>query len=138
MYEKINNITKQSTKEKKSQIFIKPISQNIVYDLLNNVTQTESEYRSTDIDKQLVYFYRIDTIVFKKMQYHNILQNFIDTVKEYYYPHKRESYINRPITYNNFLTIIRHICRYNSVDYKRLTIYDKSKYSIEYIIYLNE
>lgn len=138
MHEKINNITNPSTKEKRSQIFIKDISQNIIYDLLNTVTQMESEYRETDIDKHSVYFYRIDSIVFKKLQYHNILQNFIENVKDYYYPHKRELYINRPITYINFLTIIRHICRYTSVEFKRQTIYDKSKYSIQYIIYIKE
>ena len=69
--------------------------------------------------------------------YNKKLTPFISELKEYYHKSK-QFYINRDITYKNTLTIIRQILNSLCIPYTSKIIYNKSKYNINYIIYLND
>ena len=108
---------------KKSNIFISDISSIILYNLLDNipiVNQTDSNYR-------------IDPEIFRQLQYNNHIDHFYTQIKSFYRCNKR-FYIDREITYRNFLTILRHICRHLDISYNKQIIYNKSKYTIHYFI----
>jgi len=117
---------------KKSQLFCKDISQNILYNLLDNVIECENiEEQNGEVNR----CYRVNKIVFKKLEFHGLISVFLDTIKEYYYTNK-QFYIERDMTYNNFLTIVRQICNYNNIKFKKNILYEKDTYSIEYYISL--
>lgn len=109
--------------QKKSQIFISDISSVILYNLLDNIpiaNQTDTNYR-------------IDPEIFRQLQYNNHIDHFYSQIKSFYQFNKR-FYVEREITYKNFITILRHICRHNNIPYTKQIIYIKSKYSIHYFI----
>ena len=72
---------------------------------------------------------------FKKGIYNNTITNFITNCMPYYHISKRK-YLDRKITYNSFITIIRQICKFNKITYTSQLKYDKSTYDIIYYIYL--
>jgi len=80
-------------------------------------------------------FYIINTISFKKGLYNNSIPEFLETCRKYYHISKQK-YIDKPLTYNSFITIIRQICKYNNIQYKNEIKYDKSSYDIHYYIFL--
>jgi len=118
-----NNNNNNQSKPKKSQIFYKDISSNILYELLDNIP----------VEDQTDNSYRIDPIIFRQLQYNNLIEPFYIRLNEYYYKCKR-FYLERLVTYKNFLTIIRHICRYNNIKIVKRVIYCNSKYAIQYFI----
>lgn len=72
---------------------------------------------------------------FKKGMYNNYIQNFFELCKSHYYSSKQK-YLENPITYKKFLTILRQICKYNKITYTSEIKYDKSQYNIIYYIFL--
>ena len=119
--------------KQKSQLFCRDISNTILYNLLDSVTKIDE---IQDNSNNSIEYYKLDKILFKKLEYHNLLNNFLRVLKEYYYSNK-QFYLERTMTYNNFLTIIRQICNYNNITIKKHIIYQKNIYSIEYYIYKN-
>jgi hypothetical protein len=81
-------------------------------------------------------FYIINNISFKKGIYNNTIQEFLETCRKYYHVSKQK-YIDKPLTYNSFITVIRQICKYNKIQYKNEIKYDKNSYDIHYYIFLN-
>lgn len=104
-----------------NNIFIKDFSLNILYDFLDKFCIFENNY------------YYIDYTSYKKYEYNNIIQSFYDNIGIYYKDSKK-FYLNRNITFNNLLTIIRHICKYKEITYYSKIKYDKNKYFIIYFI----
>lgn len=102
-------------------IFKSDISNNILYDFLNLYCCIENG------------FYIMDKLTFKKYEYNNKIQDFFNLLKDYY-KNSKKYYLERDITYNNLLTIIRHICKYNNIEYNYKIKYDKNKYYINYYI----
>ena len=72
-------------------------------------------------------------ILFKQVG--DLIDNFINQCTPYYHISKRK-YLERKITYNSFITIIRQICNFNKITYTSQIKYDKSEYDILYYIYL--
>lgn len=70
----------------------------------------------------------------KKARYTSHYDDFIKTIRPYYYPSKCH-YLDEPIIYKRFLTILRQICTYHNFAYTSNTVYDRSKASIIYRIY---
>jgi hypothetical protein len=62
-------------------------------------------------------FYIINNISFKKGIYNNTIQEFLEICRKYYHVSKQK-YIDKPLTYNSFITVIRQICKYNKIQYK--------------------
>ncbi len=118
--------------KKKSQIFCKDIPVILLYKLLDNVTEIEKQ---EDKSGNNLEYYKINKIIFKKLEFHNLLTEFINNIKEYYYENKK-FYLQREINYNNFLTIVRQICNLNNVFVAKKILYQRDTYTIEYYIYI--
>ena len=81
-------------------------------------------------------YYILNLVTYKKNMYENTIDAFVEQLKNYYF-HNKQYYINRvPITYKNFTTIIRQICKMNNIVFEIYTKYDNSKYSPEYRIFV--
>ena len=78
--------------------------------------------------------YVLNNNAYKKGMFNDIIINFIEECKPYYYLSKRK-YLERKLTYNSFVTIIRQICNFNKITYTSQIKYDKSNYDIIYSIY---
>ena len=83
-------------------------------------------------------FYIFDTNIYKKYIYEKEnLKLFINNLKTLYKT-KYLFYLNRDLTFNNFSTILRHICKSNNIDYHKKIQYYKNSYNIIYYInYIN-
>lgn len=105
-----------------TQIFKKHIPIGLLLELLDVICQKD--------DKS----YTLTNESYKKGVYHNLISPFFAICSEYYHVSKRV-YVERKITYNAFLTVVRQICKNNNVPYTSQIKYDKSNYSIVYRIY---
>ena len=81
--------------------------------------------------------YIFSPITYKKMIYNNLLDPLLLELQDYYHKSK-QFYIKREITYKNILTIVRQILNSLFIPYNSKIIYNKSKYTINYIIYIND
>jgi hypothetical protein len=107
---------------KKNQIFKTLIPKDTFWDFFQ-----------TNFDDKDTHFV-VNKVVYRKIEYTNNILSFIETIKPYYYESKKK-YLNRPMKYNYFLTIVRQICNSYSIRYSSRLLYDKSTYEIEYYIY---
>ena len=108
-----------------SQIFKKAVPLNILYDLLEVYAQHNDKY------------YLVNDVFFKKLKFDDLLDNFLETIKPYYFESKK-FYVERTITYVRFTTIIRQICKFHGLYFSSKILYDRSKYNINYYIYKNK
>lgn len=79
-------------------------------------------------------YFILSKTAFRKAQFHNLLEPFIATLSPHYHSSKRY-YVDRKFNYTQFLTIIRQICKANSITFVSKVVYDKSLYEIVYYIY---
>ena len=79
-------------------------------------------------------YYSINNEAYKKGIFNESIVIFINECLPYYHLSKRK-YLERKITYNSFLTVIRQICNHNNLTYTSQIKYDKSSYDIVYFIY---
>jgi hypothetical protein len=79
--------------------------------------------------------YIINKNVYKKGIFTEQVNTFFQECKPYYYISKRK-YVEPPVTYNSFITIIRQICNFNKIKYTSQIKYDKSNYDIIYSIFI--
>ena len=104
-------------------LFIKDISNNILFSLLNKTCKQE--------DNKYIW----NKVSFKTALYHNYISEFCNEIKAYYHP-KKQFYIERKIDYYKFITIIRQICNVNKINYTSKFEYGKSNYEIVYYIFI--
>lgn len=108
-----------------NQLFKENIPSELLFGLLEYINAFKSEK-----------YYVINNDSFKKAQFKNLLDDFIKEIEPYYHGSK-SFYLKRTMTYARFLTIIRQICKSNSIKYVNEIRYIKSKYDIHYYIYFN-
>ena len=77
--------------------------------------------------------YVVNNNVYKKGIFNESIPKFIAECRQYYFLSKRK-YLDRKLTYNSFITILRQICNVNKITYTSKIRYDKSVYDIEYHI----
>ena len=107
-----------------SQIFKSPVPNNKLFSLLDLVAlKTEKKYI-------------FNNNAYKKGLIDNKIQTFIEECKQHYYTSKQK-YLEKKLSYNSFVTILRQICNYNKIVYTSQIKYCKSDYDIEYHIYLS-
>ena len=82
-------------------------------------------------------YYIFNNIVFKKLEYENKVQDFLEKLKDYYFKNKHYYLERNPIKYNQFNTIIRQLCKNNDILFNTKIKYQSSKYTIEYYIHIN-
>ena len=109
---------------KKNQI----INSDYSYNILTNILKEYGVIQDG--------FYIIDEIIYKRMVYDEKMSEFLQELKSCYYDSKLR-YLENCNTYNNFLTIIRHICSYNNITYIKKIFYIRSKYIPSYYINMN-
>lgn len=102
-------------------IFSRDLSNSILVDFLKIYCPLEHDY------------FILNKLIYKKYEYNNLIYNFVNYLQDYYKTGKKY-YIERKITYNNLLTIIRQICKYNNIPYYSKIKYDNNKYYITYYI----
>lgn len=102
-------------------IFKEDVSNEILYNFLKIHCTLENN------------LYILDKLVYKKYEYNNQINMLKDNLKEKYKSSKK-FYLERENSYNNLLTIIRHLCKKNNINYISKIKYDKNKYNIIYYI----
>jgi len=104
------------------QIFKSNIPPDILYELLDKVCLKTDKY------------YFVDINAFRKLQFHNLYDEFSKKIMDYYHVSK-QFYLTRKISYNSFTNIIRQICKSNNIMFTSQIKYNESKYNIDYFIY---
>jgi len=79
-------------------------------------------------------YYTFNNIAFKKGLYNNNIDDFIKKCIPYYHLSKQK-YLETPIKYNGFTTILRQMCNINKIIYTSQIKYDHSLYDIVYYVY---
>jgi len=105
------------------QIFKKNVPQKILFDLLEQICLKTDKY------------YMIDMNAYKKMLFYKLNEPLVKELEDYYHASKL-FYIQREMTYNSFINIVRHICKINNIAYTSDMKYNESKYTIVYNIYI--
>jgi len=104
------------------QIFRNNPPINIIFDILERICLKTDKY------------YLVDSNAYKKMIFHEYHLSFIEELTPYYQESKK-TYIQRQLTYNSFVNIIRQVCKSNTVMFNSSIKYNKCKYNIDYFIY---
>lgn len=104
------------------QIFKKNPPIGLLFNLLEKICVKTDKY------------YVFNNNAFKKGLYNDIINKFIEESRLYYHISKQK-YLEEPIKYNNFTTILRQMCNINKIVYTSLIKYDHSLYEIVYYIY---
>jgi len=68
---------------------------------------------------------------FKKANLFNLIEPFIDICRNHYHKSK-QTYLNRRMTYNSLINVLRQIAKSHKIKYKTNIKYSKSNYNIEY------
>ena len=107
-----------------SQLFKIRMPSSILFDFLSK--------HAKDMDT----YYIFDKTIYKSAKYHSNTTEFLDNISKYYHDAKK-FYATRSDTYNNFVTVLRQICKHNSIPYTSRKDYLKSSYNISYHFYKN-
>jgi len=105
-----------------NQIFKKNVPNSVLYDMLEKICLKTDKY------------YLIDINSYKKLMFHQLQNNFVEVLRDYYHIGK-QFYINRTFTYKSFTNIVRQICKNNSIMYTSEMKYNESKYNIVFYVY---
>ena len=105
-----------------SQIFKNIIPSDILFTFLMEICEKKDCY------------YIFDNNAYKRSILEDKITPFCESIKDYYHISKRH-YITRELNYIKFCTVIRQICKLNSIKYNTKILYNKSKYHIPYYIY---
>ena len=105
-----------------SQIFKNNIPSDILFTFLMKICEKTDSY------------YIFDNNAYKRGILEENISLFCESIKDYYHISKQH-YINRELNYIKFCTVIRQICKSNSIKYNTKIVYNRSKYHIPYHIY---
>ena len=106
------------------QIFKERIPPDKLFDILSELCVKNEKY------------YIFNSISYKKGIFTEKITEFLNACNPYYFTSKLK-YLERKMTYNNFMTVVRQICNSNNIVYTSKIKYNKSVYEIEYYIYYN-
>lgn len=107
-----------------SQIFKKQFPNELLFHLLEIISVNNNKYFIVNYES------------FKKGMYNGSIETFLLSCKEYYHRSKQK-YLQIPLKYPNFITIVRQICNFKKIVYHYKIQYDKSNYTIVYYILFN-
>jgi hypothetical protein len=105
-----------------NQIFKQNVPNEAVINLLDSICIKNEKY------------YTMDGISYKKGIYTGSIVEFIDFCKPYYHNSKKK-YLERKLSYNSFITILRQICNCNNITYTSQIKYENSSYDMIYYIF---
>ena len=81
-----------------SQLFKKQIQEELLIKFLEDNAEKTKKY------------YIVNNVLYKKLQFNNLLQPFLDSLISYYHLSK-QYYLTRTMTFTRFTTIIRQLCK---------------------------
>ena len=105
-----------------SQIFKQCVPTNVLFDYLNDTCDKNDSY------------YIFDNNAYKRGILEEKNQAFCDSIKDHYH-NAKQYYVTRDMNYIKFCTILRQICKSNSIQFTTKIVYSQSKYHIPYHIY---
>ena len=105
-----------------NQIFKKSVPNELLFNLLDQICLKTDKY------------YLIDINAYRKLVFHELQNDFCESLKEYYHLGKH-FYLERAFSYKSFTNIIRQICKNSSIMYTSEMKYNESKYNIVFYIY---
>jgi len=108
-----------------SNIFIKPLSIDLLQQLLHLVANEEKN----------AYHYNFETFNRAYMFYYNNLRETLHKLEPYYYKAKAIQYINlEHITFKSVATILRQICKHLKIPFETQRIYEFGECKTVHII----
>ena len=105
-----------------SQIFKNNVPNSMLFELLDKMCIKNEKH------------YTINNDAYKKALFKEVIPDFLNFCMPYYHLSKRK-YLEKKLSYNSFITILRQICNFNKIQYTSKILYDKSNYNIVYYIY---
>jgi len=110
----------------KNQIFRSEVPKTLLFVLLDRLCMKTDKY------------YYIDYHSYRKFMFDEVSRDeWLQQVRPFYHESKRH-YIDRKMTYNSFVNMIRQICKLNHIAFTSKIRYDKTSYNIDYYIFLSE
>lgn len=116
-----------------SQIFKNKIPNSIIVQLLEDIAVKRVSTSVTN--EKIVYI--VNNNVYKKGIFNGKILEFYELCRPYYHISKRK-YLDKKMSYNSFITVIRQICNSKNITYTSQIKYDKSAYDIIYNILINK
>jgi len=104
------------------QIFKTKVETNKLFELLDKICIKNDKYYTFNFDS------------FKKGIYEGSIVIFFEEIKDNYFISKRK-YLEKKLTFNSVITVIRQIMKYNNIYFTSKIIYTDGAYSIIYYIY---
>jgi hypothetical protein len=105
-----------------TQTFKSEVDKNILFEFLEKNCGKNEKY------------YIFNSTSYKRGELNHTNSDFLEEIKPFYHNAKR-FYLERKLTYARLCTIIRQICKHQSIIFTTKVVYDKSKYNIPYFIY---
>jgi hypothetical protein len=105
-----------------SQSFKNPIKTEVLFEFLEKICEKTDKY----------YIFNMSS--YKRGELDSVNDEFLEIIKPCYHVAKR-FYVDRKRSYTTMCTIIRQICKFNSILFTTKIVYSKSKYNIPYYIY---
>jgi hypothetical protein len=110
------------------------MSNIFIYDIsINYLKYNFYEFLNLYCIKDKSNFILFNKEIYKKYEYNNKIKDFVDFIKNHYKKSKKY-FVERTINYNNFTSILRHLCKLLIIPYYKKIIYNKNSYFIEYYI----
>ena len=101
-----------------SQLFKGEVSKDILLNLLKSCTDDTNTFGKD---------------AYKKACICGSIYIFLDSLRECYFASK-QFYVTRKMSYENTVTIIRHVCNHLNIPYSSKIFYNRSSYEIIYFI----
>ena len=108
-----------------SQIFCKQMDVKILHELLERISYNKDG------------LYLVDHNAYKKLVFYKLQFGFCEMLKEYYHKSKHY-YLERELNYKTFTTILRQLCKFNSIQITSHVRYINSIYINEYTIFIQQ
>ena len=105
-----------------NQLFKQNVPNELLFNLLDSICSKNNKH------------YILNNEAFKRGVFQESIPKFLTECTQYYHIAKRK-YLERKLTYNSFITVLRQICNFNNITYTSQIKYDKSNYFIFYYIY---
>ena len=105
-----------------SQIFKSEVPKDVLFNFLDNICIKNEKN------------YILNSMAFKKGLFNESIVEFFKNINQHYHNSKKK-YLEKKLTYNSFITVIRQICNHLKITYTSQVKYDKSVYDIIYCIY---
>ena len=112
-------------------IFNTNFSYNNLQEIFKIIIQTN--FNDYNDNNYIINNFIIDNVSFKRLKYYNNLEK-IKSILERFYLNKYKFYITRNINYQEFLTIIRQLCKHFGIEYKMCIKYSFNEKEIFYEI----